>query len=116
MGSYPDLAAFMARYPEAMIFRTFEDLNLRNLLYLQAELAHLESDSTGLARSDESSTDPKRRMNCRSWARLSRRMYSADGPGRESPPFGAAGEARTSHFMQWQKALEVREKLNLYSK
>jgi hypothetical protein len=40
---YPGLADFMARVPEANIFRRFYGLNARNLMYMQAELCDLEA-------------------------------------------------------------------------
>jgi hypothetical protein len=39
---YPELAAFMRSDPEIGIFRRFDYLHLRELLYLQEELTHLE--------------------------------------------------------------------------
>ncbi|PMD62034.1 uncharacterized protein K444DRAFT_525568 [Hyaloscypha bicolor E] len=39
---YPRLAAQMGHYPETGIYRRFASLNSQNLLYLQAELVHLE--------------------------------------------------------------------------
>lgn len=39
---YPKLATILAGSQEYMIFRRFSNLNMRNALYLQAELMHLE--------------------------------------------------------------------------
>lgn len=39
---YPKLACYMGTYHQAAIFRRFSSLNSQNLLYLQAELVHLE--------------------------------------------------------------------------
>ncbi|KAF2748356.1 hypothetical protein M011DRAFT_485646 [Sporormia fimetaria CBS 119925] len=39
---YPKLAGRMALVPEEAIFRRFDELQLRNLLYLQNELATLD--------------------------------------------------------------------------
>jgi hypothetical protein len=39
---YPKIAGQMSIQPETAIFRRFGELNARNLLYLQAELAYLE--------------------------------------------------------------------------
>jgi hypothetical protein len=41
---YPKLACYMGTYHEAAIFRRFGSLNSQNLLYLQAELVHLERE------------------------------------------------------------------------
>jgi hypothetical protein len=39
---YPRLTGYMALKPDALVFRRFNELNARNLLYLQAELCVLE--------------------------------------------------------------------------
>ncbi|PYH84543.1 hypothetical protein BO82DRAFT_399378 [Aspergillus uvarum CBS 121591] len=39
---YDELAMFMARDPPSLIFRRFDELNIKNLLYLQAELTSYE--------------------------------------------------------------------------
>ncbi|RAH84364.1 hypothetical protein BO86DRAFT_407836 [Aspergillus japonicus CBS 114.51] len=39
---YDELAMFMARDPPSLIFRRFDELNIKNLLYLQAELTSHE--------------------------------------------------------------------------
>jgi hypothetical protein len=41
---YPKLAAHMALKPETTMLRQFSALSVRNLLYMQAELATLERD------------------------------------------------------------------------
>jgi hypothetical protein len=41
---YPSLAAFISKDNDFVIFRKFRQLNARNLLYLQAELTHLENE------------------------------------------------------------------------
>jgi hypothetical protein len=42
VNGYPKLARHMGASPEIAIFRRFGALNAQNLLYLQAELVHLE--------------------------------------------------------------------------
>ena len=44
MGNYLDLSKLMSKYPEVFILRKFSGLNVKNLLYYQAELAHLEQE------------------------------------------------------------------------
>jgi hypothetical protein len=39
---YAQLASLMGAHPEVAVFRRFGALNAQNLLYLQAELTHLE--------------------------------------------------------------------------
>lgn len=41
---YPQVATFMANNPEMMVVRRFGGLNVRNLLYLQAELIRIEKE------------------------------------------------------------------------
>jgi hypothetical protein len=45
---YPKLACHMGVHPELAIFRRFGNLNAQNLLYLQAELVHLEEKLRGV--------------------------------------------------------------------
>jgi hypothetical protein len=41
---YDKLAVLLARYPDLMIYRKFGRLGTKCLLYMQAELSHLEYD------------------------------------------------------------------------
>jgi len=41
---YPKLAEKMKIYPTVAIFRRFNALNARNLLYIQSELSHYENE------------------------------------------------------------------------
>ena len=54
---YPSLAALVGKDDDFPIFRKFRYLNARNLLYLQAELIHLENELETLDRSLESEED-----------------------------------------------------------
>jgi len=49
---YPKLACHMGMHPELAIFRRFGDLNAQNLLYLQAELVHLEKKLRAIETAD----------------------------------------------------------------
>jgi len=44
MTGYNALAKFIARFPEHSIFRKFGALSAKRLLYMQAELSHLERE------------------------------------------------------------------------
>ena len=92
---YPKLAAWMEESPGVAIFRRFGDLNLQNLLYLQSELSVLIEDYRYTAREDSKSEDPERKQFSKEWTKLA---------GSESCP------------QQWQKWLEIRSKLEQYSK
>jgi len=44
LGGYPKLANLIAEYPDFEAFQSFKDLNVKSLLYYQAELAELRED------------------------------------------------------------------------
>lgn len=69
---YPALADFLAQDVdnETYVFRKFERLAARNILYLQGELLKLESDVEALEREARGSTDPDVHLSLRSWAEL----------------------------------------------
>ncbi|KAL8991273.1 MAG: hypothetical protein Q9169_007904, partial [Polycauliona sp. 2 TL-2023] len=48
----------MAHHGETAIFRQFKALNLKNLLYMQAELLHLEAEMHQMELDEKSATDP----------------------------------------------------------
>lgn len=89
------IAKLMSETSELAIFRRFSKLNLQNLLYLQAELMHLESNLKDLADRDHST--PNRELYCRNWWYLAQNDEEHDD--RE----------------QWDKWLQIREKLKEYS-
>lgn len=90
------VAEFMSHHTELAIFRRFSKLNLQNLLYLQAELTHLESDLADLAVRDRA--DPNRVSYCSDWWFLAQSDEDYDDKG------------------QWDKVLQIRDKLKEYSK
>jgi hypothetical protein len=55
---YPKLAAHMSLQPRTAIFRSFSELNAKNLLYLQAEIAFLEKELRRSETKDAKDTDP----------------------------------------------------------
>ena len=97
VNGYPKLARHMEISPEAAIFRRFGALNARNLLYLQAELVHLEKKLCELERRDNQSSEGKKSQYARDWFWLSR----SENDGNNE---------------QWQTVLDIREKLAEYSK
>jgi hypothetical protein len=52
LSGYPSFAAFIHQDPDAAIYRKFERLSARNLLYLQSELHDLEGQLQALDRED----------------------------------------------------------------
>lgn len=88
------MAEFMSSHDEFAILRRFRHLNMKNLLYLQAEIAHLDEELSELA--DRDSLDPELQFHGRDWWSL------------------ANGEDETSQE-QWYKVLQLREKLDAYN-
>jgi len=99
MGTYPKLSNFMGSFPDVAIFRRFGAMNVQNLLFLQAELSHLERELAVIREEEAQSEDEKRQLALRSWWELSSSQYE----GEEDNP-------------QWDIIQRIREKLVEYSK
>jgi hypothetical protein len=91
---YTKLGQFMTSKHYA-IFRQFQSLAARDLLYLQAELVQLDSEHQNAAQTDRECTDERQHYD-REWWHLS-----------NSEPRGLGGE-------QWASALKIRMKLREY--
>lgn len=94
MEGYEKVAQLMGVHHEFAIFRRFQALNMQNLLYLQAEITHLEAELREMARRDVQHGN--------------RQNYAYDWWSLSS----GVGEEDTE---QWGKVLEIREKLEKYS-
>jgi hypothetical protein len=94
MEGYAKVAQLMATQEEFAILRRFRVINMQRLLYLQAEISHLEAELYQLAKRDE--THAKRQYHAKDWWSLSQ------GGGEED-------------LEQWHKFLELSEKLEQYS-
>jgi len=97
---YPQIATFMTQNPELLMVRRFRALNARNLLYLQAELVHIEKALLKCEKEDakvKEKKDPRSHYS-RDYLWL---IKSGDGKG---PP----GE-------QWTLIQQMRGKLKEYS-
>jgi len=57
----------MGKYSESSIYRRFGDLNSQNLLYLQAELTHLEQKLRRLEATDLASPEGNRSLYSKDW-------------------------------------------------
>jgi hypothetical protein len=64
---YPRLAHHMGQYPDCAIIRRFSSLNSQNLLYLQAELVHLENKLRLLEARDHESQEGHGRDYSKEW-------------------------------------------------
>lgn len=93
---YDKLSVYMADDKYA-IFRRFKLSANRDLLYLQAELAQLETELTALSSRDQSGKGEERLYGT-NWSILS-----------TSETRGESGE-------QWKKVLQIREKTREYCK
>lgn len=93
---YPKLAHYMGLYPESAMFRRFSVLNCQNLLYLQAELVHLEEKLRDLEAVDAASGHTPRSVYAKDWYWLS----------------NSASEVNSD---QLQTVLNIRTRLKEYS-
>ncbi|KAL8811423.1 MAG: hypothetical protein Q9200_001802 [Gallowayella weberi] len=96
MADYHMLACMIAKHGEAAIFRRFDVLNIKNLLYRKAELVHLEAELQRIEKEEKASTD------------LSKSAY----------PFSVyelQQAARSGNGTQWIKYQEIQSKLEAYN-
>ena len=96
MTGYGKLAAFMAEKCQSM-FRRYDQLAVRDLLYLQAELRYLEIEYSSIAKNDATEED-ERQYYDRDWWHLQ------------------SSESRGFRGLQWEKAKQIRAKLREYCK
>ena len=96
---YSRLASLMGTHKGTAVFRRFGTLNALNLLYLQAELTNLENTLRQQAKADAESGHFERSIYARDWETLSESMA-----------------AENQHCPQWNTFLQVRKKLDTYSK
>lgn len=97
MDGYHKLASLMSDHEELFMLRRFAMSNAKNLLYMQAEILHLEAELHDIALEDHSGCEKHRNYE-----------YSVFDL-KES--FGSRGSDT-----QWRKILELRERLKEYSK
>lgn len=97
MGSYPKLSDLMGSWPDFAIFRRFGSLNAQNLLFLQAEITHLENELAEVRAREERNENEKGIIAQRSWYELS--QENDDGEPCE----------------QWGIVQDIRQKLKEYS-
>lgn len=95
---YPALAARMSLIPEIAIFRRFGSANAQNLLYLQAEILHLENSLRHLQIRDSKSRDQRTAWHAVDWWHMA---HSSDQDRNDE---------------QWKLVQELRQKLREYSK
>src|SRR5258706_10709569 len=96
MAGYTKLAGFMTKNHHT-ILKKYRHLAVRDLLFLQAELCHLEHEYSLIAEADASKED-ERQFYDREWLHL-----------KSSESRGFGGE-------QWEIAMAIRAKLREYCK
>jgi uncharacterized protein DUF6594 len=94
MEGYAKVANLMGTHNEFAMFRRFRGLNMQNLLYLQAEITHLEEELRKIV--DEDIKHGGRRYHAYDWWSLSQGDSEGDTD-------------------QWDTVLELRAKLEKYS-
>jgi hypothetical protein len=96
MDGYHKLASLVGDHEELFMLRRFAKTNIKNLLYMQAEMLHLEAELQEIAKED--------RSGCGKHPNYEYCIFDL----KESS--GIKGSDT-----QWRKILEVREKLKEYS-
>jgi hypothetical protein len=123
---YPRYSAFIASDEDksTTIFRRFQRLSARNLLYLESELAELEAEQDRL--DEESSRDPYLQMSVQSWdllclqgiarasAMVEGKVEEDDDDERNLDEHRARIEAAAQQ--RFHLALRIREVLKTYRK
>lgn len=113
MDSYSGLANLTVTYPEMLILRKYTELNAKNLLYYQAELAILEAELKQLEEADKNSHEPVLRDFGKRWSALT---AAAQEQTKQIQMGKLSAPQETRDSAQWRKFLEIRRVLAEYSK
>lgn len=98
---YAALAAHLEHKTAGPILRRFGALNVLNLLYMQAELFHLERELRAIAKEDAEAAESPRTDFAYSMLELRDSIGEGKGKGQG---------------FQWEKVLEIRARLGEYSR
>lgn len=110
MVSYDALARLMSDHPELLIVRSYSSLNIKSLLYYEAELAHLEVELLEVESDDRDCGSSPRRDFVADWRSLS----TAPGYVSLMKAYGQPRDEREA--LQWQIMCRIRAVLRDYSK
>jgi len=121
--NYTALAGFLGSYPEVLAIRRFRELQIRNLLFYQAELAHLEAELQEIENHDmQRKYNPSDRVNFR-WTpcmvgEKPAKMGASDSvEGCEKPDDPLPPTPReTTNSPYREKVLQIRRTLASYSR
>lgn len=94
---YPTLAARMSLIPEVAIFRRFGSANAQNLLYMQAEILHMENTLRSYQIRDSNSQDHRTAWHVADWWHM------------------AHAHEQDRNDEQWKLVQDIRQKLKEYS-
>lgn len=98
MEGYSQIANFMSKHPDAALFSRFSDINLQNILYLQAEISGLREDLRQREARNQDASSEGTKSAAFNWYALS-----------EVPDHDDPSES------QWDKFLKLRQLLKQYS-
>ena len=110
MKGYRKLAAHLSTYPGEILLRSYRELNIKSLLYYQAELAHLESELNEAETEDAASSDTTRKRYEIDWKDLA----SPDDP--DHVENGSRHTTPKGHCHQYLIVLKIRRVLSDYSR
>ncbi len=99
MEGYAKVASFMGQHPESALVLRFSDINLQNILYLQAEIFGLRSDLRRIEAQNHASSSEELKHFSSDWYTL---VHTKDSNGATN--------------QQWQKVTQLRALLKEYSK
>lgn len=98
MEGYAKIASFMGRHPKSVQVLRFSDINLQNILYLQAEIYGLREDLRKIEAESQNSSSDDLKNFALDWYTLA---STQDNDG--------------STNKQWQKVVQLRGLLKEYS-
>jgi hypothetical protein len=109
MVSYDVLARLMRDHPELLILRSYSTLNIKSLMYYQAELAHLEIELLEVESEDRDCGSSPRRKFATDWRSLS----TSSGHASLMSAYGQPRDEREA--LQWRIICRIRAVLRDYS-
>ncbi|KAL2011660.1 hypothetical protein VTN00DRAFT_4378 [Thermoascus crustaceus] len=102
---YPKLARLMASYPETAIFRRFGELNMINILRLQAELQDMECQLQEIRNEDAQSNDPIRQSYVKDFRLM--RDWVENGDSLQHELLVSIGEKLREYNLAVSQAIEL---------
>jgi hypothetical protein len=106
-GGFPRVANKIASDPDktTILFRRFDRLSARNILYLEAELAELEAQQIAFDNQDLARADPTIVESHTSWSKFERHAKEKNADGTFKQPGQAA---------KMELVVKIRERLKEY--